>query len=308
VNDGGSEERIHHEPPVDLDDQLEQTGRSTQQRQLNSQINSALREILRSLNDRDVDLVRERLDAVHEMLGTETELERLLFGGSVARHTYVDGLSDIDALVVLDREDARGMDPGELLDSFRDVLLRNLAGADIRDISSGRLAVTVTYRDGMEIQLLPAIRVGSKLAIRGEGQKKWTAIDPGAFRAQLTDANKRLGNQLVPAVKLIKSMMAGFPSQKQMTGYHIEALSLAAVRDYTGPATLSHIIPCILERGAELVMRSIRDVTGQSRSVDAYLGQAGSLERRIVADGLQTAARQLKSAGTYAEWVDLIGG
>jgi len=307
VNDGGGG-RIYDEPPGNLEEQLEEAERRTQRRQLASDINSGLRDVLRELNDRDVESVRDRLDSIQDLLGDAAELETLIFGGSVAKHTYVDGLSDIDALVILDREFARGSNPKEILRKFREILHDNLKGRKIQDIRSGDLAVTVTYSDGMEIQLLPAIRVGTKLAIRGEGGRNWTAIDPGAFRKTLTDANRKLSNQLIPAIKLIKSMVSSFPSQKKLTGYHIEALSLAAAKDYSGSTTLKDLVSGILSRGATLVLNSIRDVTGQSRSVDAYLGPAGSVKRQIAADALQSAARQLESAGSAGEWINLVGG
>src|SRR5579885_3634181 len=49
---------------------------------------------------KDTELVRERLDRVKQELQDETEASYdQLFGGSVAKHTYVDGLSDIDSLL-----------------------------------------------------------------------------------------------------------------------------------------------------------------------------------------------------------------
>jgi len=310
LDGGGSGGRMYEEPdgdPGDLEDQIADADRRAEDRQLRSEVNSRLADLLRTLNDRDVELARGRLDDLAAALQDVGALDRLLLGGSVAKHTYVDGLSDIDSLVVLDRASLRGMSPDEVLRSFEQAIRAAAVGGPVQAITRGDLAVTVTYRDGMEIQLLPAIRVGSKLAIRGEGDRKWIAIDPGAFRQMLTHANSRVGGQLVPAIKLIKSMVAAFPHQKQMTGYHVEAMSIAAARDYTGTASLRDIIPHILERGAALVMGRIRDVTGQSRSVDAYLGQPGSLRRQVVADGLESAARQLRSAATSEEWLSAIG-
>src|SRR6266481_6271185 len=62
-----------------------------------------LAELLGSFNARDVKLVRERLDEATTALQEELQ-EKFddLFGGSVAKRTYVDGLSDIDSLLILD--------------------------------------------------------------------------------------------------------------------------------------------------------------------------------------------------------------
>ena len=70
--------------------------------QFDSEVNARLDEELRSLNNRDVELVRRRLDELEEALGDEVdEIDRMLFGGSIAKHTFVDGLSDVDVLVML---------------------------------------------------------------------------------------------------------------------------------------------------------------------------------------------------------------
>src|SRR5438105_1922609 len=72
-----------------------------------SEINSFLGERLVEINDRDVDAVDRHLDAVEDVLRERIkDFDRLFFGGSVAKHTYVDGLSDVDSIVVLADTDA----------------------------------------------------------------------------------------------------------------------------------------------------------------------------------------------------------
>src|SRR6266849_4208134 len=59
-------------------------------------------ELLAGFNDRDVELVNSRLDEIKTALKEELETAfDQVFGGSVAKHTYVDGLSDIDSLLVI---------------------------------------------------------------------------------------------------------------------------------------------------------------------------------------------------------------
>ena len=62
-------------------------------------MSSLLGELLASANSRDVSLDQERLDYIKEELSRSLESSTdLRFGGAVAKHTYVDGLSDIDCL------------------------------------------------------------------------------------------------------------------------------------------------------------------------------------------------------------------
>src|SRR5258708_596283 len=57
---------------------------------------------LAAINSRNVDRVNDCLKDIEDHLTDELEEAfDFRFGGSVAKHTYVDGLSDIDTLLVL---------------------------------------------------------------------------------------------------------------------------------------------------------------------------------------------------------------
>src|SRR5215471_14822172 len=87
------------------------------QQELDAELSEFLAEQLSSFNDRDTQLTQDRLSMIEEALGEAAlDVDRLLFGGSVAKHTYVDGLSDVDALVVLDAADAS---PNRLVERLR---------------------------------------------------------------------------------------------------------------------------------------------------------------------------------------------
>src|SRR5438445_13630604 len=61
---------------------------------------------LGEINNRDTEAFQRILERAKDSLEADFEdaLE-LRFGGSVAKHTYVDGLSDVDSLVVLKNAD-----------------------------------------------------------------------------------------------------------------------------------------------------------------------------------------------------------
>ncbi len=268
----------------------------------NSSINEYLQGLLAGLNERDADQTRERLKDITDKLSDVGEVDQLLFGGSVAKHTYVDGLSDVDALVVLDRSDVASTPPRTLLGEFSKVLRDRLRGNDVKSIEKGTMAVTVTYSDGTEIQLLPALRTGSKVLISDSGGKNWKETKPRAFQRTLTTANDRLNGCLVPAIKLAKSVVASLPRQKQVSGYHMESLAVDAVKGYQGEKTPRALLGHILEQASKRVLRPIRDVTGQSRSVDAELGPANSAQRRNVSMALASTHRRLQAATSITQW------
>ena len=139
--------------------------KAAEKERLVSDVNCLLQEALSSYNDRDRDKIADRLEELEETLGEEIEVDRVLFGGSVAKRTDVDGLSDTDALVILDRDAVAGDAPQELLDHFLRVLDSSRSRADVDSITAGRMAVTIKYVDGEEIQLLPALRTGDVVSV-----------------------------------------------------------------------------------------------------------------------------------------------
>jgi hypothetical protein len=302
---GGGSYRLN---PSDLAQLRQDAQERLERTRLDADVNGLLQRLLVEINDRDSERVRERLDNIEEVLRSEVaELDRLLFGGSVAKHTWVDGLSDVDSLVILDGAVVGERTPEEMRRMFEDILRRRLDMSEVATLDTGRLAVTVTYRDGMEIQLLPAVERGEALAVSSPSGVDWASIDPKRFSERLNQLNRDQAGAVVPAIKVAKAVLAAqLPEASRPTGYHVEALAIAAFEGYDGPRTPKAMTQRFFERAAEDMLRPISDVTGQSRYVDADLGGAGSPERRRLARNLSRVSRSLQSASSAADWQALL--
>lgn len=276
--------------------------RAKERERLNADVQDLISTLLGKFNERDSDAVQSHLSTIQESLGASTEIDQVLFGGSVAKHTYVDGLSDIDALVVLDAEHTSAESPETALDAFWKTLNDRLGRDEFTSVTKGKLAVTVTCADGLEIQLLPAVRSGGAVQIADASGNSWKAIDPKRFQRALTSANQRTNGVLVPTIKLVKSLVSGFPDQKKLTGYHIEALAVDAAKDYSGPTTVRAMLLHVLGEASTRVLTPIKDITSQSRTVDSYLGEANSATRRNVAQSLLGVKRRLDAATSMSQW------
>ena len=290
----------------DLKKLIQQSKQDADRKILDSDINKLLRKILASY-ERDPQKVQKHLERIGDVLKDQADMETLLFGGSVAKHTYVDGLSDVDALVILRQEELAGKSPQAVLNSFHKSLQDRLTSDLIDSVEKGRMAVTVNFRDGMQIQLLPATRVGSKVKISTATLKSWKEINPKAFQRMLTRANQRLNNLLVPTIKLVKSIIGGFPKQKRLTGYHVESLAVEAVKGYRGEKTVKSLLLHVLKDASKRILQPISDVTGQSRVVDSYLGKKDSTKRRIAADAVASVSRKLNAATSVDQWIATLG-
>lgn len=291
--------------PRRFHDLIKQTKEAAEQNRLNSEVNEYLQLVLAKFNQRNAEKVQEYLGKIEKVLEKEAVIDRFLFGGSVAKHTFVDGLSDIDALVVLDRADIKGKTPGEVLDIFCSSIKDRLTRDEVSSVERGTLAVTVTYRDGTEIQLLPAVRVGRSIAIASSSGQDWKQISPKAFQARLTKTNQNLNGVLVPTIKLAKSILSSFPEELKLTGYHVEALGLEAAKDYRGEKTVKALLVHVLSAASKRVMSPIADLTNQSRTVDEYLGKANSHERQRISNTLAGLARRLDAATSVDRWKEI---
>lgn len=302
---GGGSGSFFPRASSDLQRLIHKTKEEATRKQLDSDVNQYLRGILASYT-RDPQKVNEYLETIADILKGKASMEQFLFGGSVAKHTYVDSLSDIDALVILDRTDLAGKSPQSILNSFNRLLNDKLLSDKVKSIQKGKLAVTVTYHDGTEIQLLPAIRTGPRVAIPNAGGKGWNETDPKVFQRTLTKANLRLNSALVPTIKLAKSIISDLPKQKRLTGYHIESLALESVKGYRGASTPKALLMNFFDKASKQVLKPVKDLTKQSSKVDAYLGKSNSVERRIAADALAGIARKLNSATSVGNWKSLL--
>lgn len=275
--------------------------------EFDAELSAYLNELLGVFNGRDVELVRERLDEAIAALKEDLESAiDELFGGSVAKHTYVDGLSDVDALIILKGPRFPEKSPAAILRQMASTLSTALGLS--ASVETGNMAITLTYPDGMKLQLLPALPTEAGLKVPSFSHNGWSEIDPNTFREALAKRNASCGGKLVPTIKLAKAIVSNFPEKYRLTGYHIESLAIAAFKAYAGICTPSQMLPHLFDRSKELVLSPIRDKTGQSVHVDEYLGGEGSSIRQEVGHVLGGIAKRMRSATaahSAQRWSDL---
>lgn len=268
-------------------------------------INKFLGELLATVNNRDVQSVNTHLQEIKKALDKEIEGSiDILLAGSVAKHTYVDGLSDIDSLVIINKSELKDMSPYGVKEYFYNRLKERFPTTEIKN---GKLAVTLRFND-CEIQLLPAIKSGDQVKISDHNGESWSLINPSKFTSLLTKINKEQANKVVPIIKLAKAIISTFPERRQITGYHIESLAIEVFKKYDGPSKNIDMLRDFFKAASERVLSTIKDRTGQSIHVDDYLGSDNSLERKIVSDALDRVARKIESASSIEQWKDIFGG
>lgn len=277
-----------------VEERADESVRDAQQDAYETDVGEYLTDLLGEYNDRDTEGTQDVLEVIRSELEGEIDgTVDLLFGGSVAKHTYVDGMSDVDTLVLFENTELAGKSPGEIKEVLAG-LLREGYGSQAT-VVVGRQAVTVSWEE-RTIQLLPALRIGDGFRIASSDGSRWTGTAPRRFATALTDANRALGGKLVPCVKLAKAVVGNLPEGRRMSGYHTEAVALEVFRGYDGPRTPKAMVRHFFEHAGKYVLRPIRDPSGQSSYVDDYLGEANDDRRRLVATTLDRIGRRMRNA------------
>ncbi len=248
----------------------------------NDSFNQWCEELLATYSRSDQQAVARHLESLRNSLRWQgNHVVQTMFGGSVRRGTNVAGLSDVDALLIVDESSLRNQSPSDVIEYVREVVQRQYPFNSVR---AGRLAVTVIYSDGTEIQLLPAIRTNTGgVRIAKPGSTGWSnVLRPEIFAGELSAANQANHGRVTPTIKLAKAMADCFITRpsRRISGYHMEALAIDAFKDYQGPFDSKSMLIHLLGHAMDAVKRPITDSTGQSRYVDEYLGPAESRPRR----------------------------
>ena len=253
---------------------------------------------------RDGQRVAQRLEEIRRTLERAGYgMTQTMFGGSVKRGTDVTGLSDVDALLIVNDSSLASRPPSYAIERVRDVIKNRFPN---NTVTPGKLAVTIEYTDGPEIQILPAIRTNSGgIRIAEHGGKKWSNITrPEKFADKLIEVNNNNGSRVIPVIKLVKTMAdchISRPSRK-ISGYHIESLAIDAFSNYDDELKTHVMLDHFLTYSMVAVLTPIADSTGQTRYVDEYLGIANSDQRKRKSGYFENTRGRIRNCDSRADF------
>jgi hypothetical protein len=292
---GGSGSRgfFRGRKPDEVKAELRREEERTVDQAFDATVAERLGDLLAAANQRDANAIQKALDEIKGAMAADIDgtLDPI-FGGSVRKRTYVDGISDVDTLVILRDPKLRSLSPQGVLEYFERKAHEELKGWEV---SRGTLSVTLT-KEGLELQVLPAVREDGKTYIPSARSDRWSEINPQAFFRKLTDTNSKYGGKVVPVIKLAKIINSQQPEALQLSGYHLEALAIESFKGYPGLLNPKAMLEHFFDRSRALVLSPIRDSTGQSVHVDDDLGAANSSSRKEVSAALDRIYRRMRNA------------
>jgi predicted nucleotidyltransferase len=284
---------------IDIAKVLRETQSDETKTEYDGEVNRYLQSLLTNYNNRKTDEIQQHLKTIKDAFDKNIEGSvELVFGGSISKHTYVNGLSDIDMLVRINDTSLANASPDEVKAYFAERLQKRLPNTEIE---IGKLAVTVRFSStGHEIQLLPALETKTGLRIVDPNGKGWSkVIKPEKFAKKLTNVNQLCNHKVVPVIKLFKGLNDSLPENVRLSGYHIESLAIEAFEGYTGRKTYKDMLQHFCRQATKLVLSPIVDSTGQSVHVDEYLGEPNSLRRRQCSAALERLSNRLSRADAH---------
>ena len=252
---------------------------------------------------RNTKAVTRHLRGVCDILRHEDDhVVQTKFGGSVQKGTYVTGLSNVDVLLMVNQASLKNKPPSKVIAYVRDTIKQRLPK---NPVTAGKLAVTVSYADKIEIHILPAIRTSDGFPIAEPRGTKWSnVVHPNRFVDRLIKVHNACGGRVVPTIKFAKATADCFisDSKKKFSGYHMESLAIDAFRRYEGKLDPNSMLIHLLGDSMKTAMTPIKDPTGQTKYVDGYQGRAESKLRKGVSTQFGQMRRKVSSFKTRAEF------
>ena len=288
--------------PADLEDTLAQTRKQVAE----AEVAAVFKDVLAQINQIDTEALNLHKEEIFQALKSAfEEAEVLLGGGSYSQHTYVNGISDIDMLFVLGAFSSSKIpnkqDSKAVLSDMEKRLHQRFPNTEIK---SGRMAVTLTFSDGLEVQVIPAFRYHSGFRIPDYQGAGWTIAHPSNFTTLLQQRNHDMGGQLIPCIKLAKQICEH--QGLEVKSYHLSNMAVKAFEQYTGPKSYEHMLRHLFNKAKELTATRMRDITGQGAYVDRYL--SSNTARTQMAHQLATIEKEIMAAeGNSNAWKHLLG-
>lgn len=306
---GGSSQRDWDSTPGDIFKKIQEADYQSQKVGYDAWTFDFLTKCLGDFNNRDTELIKQQIKTISSALGRDIDgVITTQFGGSISKKTHINGLSDVDTLVILNDTSLADKSPAEVLDYFHKRLKQRFPNSAVE---KGDMTVTIDL-NGNSIQLLPALKYKTGIKISDEGE--WSSIvSPSVFARKLTVVNQEQNGKLIPGIKIIKGIAANLPENAKLKGYHIESLAVEIFsKNKQSPVNnIKDVIIQFFKESPNLVKNPIKDTTGQTFYVDEYLGRKQSINRLIAADALERISRKIDIAESSCQkdiWDNLING
>ena len=271
----------------------------TDEKFLSTKVSDVLQEKLKQINAHDYDAIDRHKRTIEDKLKNEFEVEDLRFGGSHSTHTDVKGRSDVDMLADLgDFESSKSSN--QVIKDFANAIQERLPDTKV---SSGVMAVTVEFSDGLTVQVLPTFRYRDGYRIPDPSGKGWILTYPKGFAQELTSINQKQSRQVVPTIKLVKSICDA--NNIKASSYHVSNLALNAFKGYLGDKILPKMLQHFFNKAKTLCTKPISDPSGQTKYVDGDLSKSDRVRMAKAFAQMEAQINEALESTSLEKWKDI---
>ena len=243
--------------------------------------------------ERHMQYRNEAEDAINEGIDGSVDI---VYAGSVAKGTYVEGISDVDNHVRINGTSLEKKSPAEVKAYIRQQLSKL---PNVKSVTETSKTVTVIYKDGTEMQYVPVIK--TKNGYRVADGKRWSnVVYENRFRRDFQRTNKKCGGRLTTLIRILKKENADNPKGQRMSGHHIEVMANRIFKQAPASKTRDIGVMAVYyhQHASRHIRHRMRDVTGQSTYVDKRsLGGPDSEARRVLSRRFASRARRMNRLG-----------
>jgi len=246
-----------------------------------------LKRSLGGQNKKEIYLVQKRINKIDKILKKNFKIE-LILSGSVTKHTYVHGLSDIDILVNLREESPKSINPKMVQERIKNILKTDFKTEN--DLE----AINILVDKKIKIQLVPVILKDKDIFFPSKGGKKWIKILPQRFSNQLKKRDDKLCKKLSTLIRIIKIInVEEIASKNRLKNHHIEVLAYLYSLKNPGEENILNWLHDFFLYAKDRVKEKVRDTSNQFTFVDNYLGKPKNKRRKEVSKNLEEVSNWL---------------
>ena len=220
----------------------------------------------------------------------------IVYAGSVAKGTYVEGVSDVDNHVRINGTSLERMSP----DKVKAYMIQQLSRLpNVKSVTETSRTVTVKSRNGTEMQFVPVIQTKNGYRV-ADGNRWSNVVYEKRFRRDFQRTNKKCGGRLTALIRILKKENATDPKSQRMSGHHIEVMANRIFKQapVSKTTSLKEMYEYYHQHASRHIRHRMRDVTGQSDYVDKRsLGGPDSEARRSLSRRFASRARRMNHSG-----------
>lgn len=233
------------------------------------------------LTEKERESVSKKHNFLRDKLIEKLPVEEDFLTGSYARNTLIRPKEgdkfDVDFFLAFNKDDYGEKELPELLEIVKDVLNEiKDADPDIVEINDRqRRSIGVIYKDGFQIDVVPAIQIEKDKLYKIWDKRSQEAIksNPKLHGENVTSANDATTSvsikRLVPIIKLLKSWKR--EKCDYVKSFHLEMLAVEILKDREIKSFPEGIAKFFSKAGSYLQEASLKDPANADNIIDEYL-------------------------------------